>query len=78
MLQTAPLAQIYLVSIEIDFTSDVNKFRHLGPKFCLFLFFLLAVIRQCLYFANGLSYRFQFVVGHSDQISYFKYAEFDL
>jgi hypothetical protein len=32
MLQTSPLAQIYLLTIEIDLPSDTKKFRHFGRR----------------------------------------------
>jgi hypothetical protein len=32
MLQTSPLAQIYLMIIEIDLQSDVEKIRHFGRR----------------------------------------------
>jgi hypothetical protein len=30
--QTSPLAQIYLLTIEVDLPSDVEKFRHFGRR----------------------------------------------
>jgi hypothetical protein len=33
MLQTSPLAHIYLMIIEIDLQSDVEKIRHFGGVF---------------------------------------------
>jgi hypothetical protein len=32
MLQTSPLAKIYLLTIKIDLPSDVEKFRHFGRR----------------------------------------------
>jgi hypothetical protein len=32
MLQISPLAQIYLLTIEIDLQSDVEKIRHFGRR----------------------------------------------
>jgi hypothetical protein len=32
MLQTSPLAQIYLLTIDIDLPRDVDKFRHFGRR----------------------------------------------
>jgi hypothetical protein len=32
MLQTSPLAQMYLMTIEIDLQSDVEKIRHFGRR----------------------------------------------
>jgi hypothetical protein len=32
MLQTSPLAQIYLLTIEIDLPSDVGKYRHFDHR----------------------------------------------
>jgi hypothetical protein len=32
MLQTSPLARIYLLTMEIDLPSDVEKFRHFGRR----------------------------------------------
>jgi hypothetical protein len=32
MLQTSPSAQIYLVTMETDLPSDVDKFRQLGRQ----------------------------------------------
>jgi hypothetical protein len=57
MLQTSPLAQIYLLTIEIDLPSDVEKFNHFGRRPPSWIFEDQHL--KMLYLLNRLRYRLQ-------------------